>query len=197
MANDLTEVQIAGVTEAGEPDLIDLYAAERQEKLLKIAETINPEMLFSDGSWQLLGSVEQANQNRLTTEQVKQIALKARLGSLLSPVIVAGLRVLKLFIFARGFTVSCKNEEVKTALDAFFSNERNRAAMWGQRRIMEREGELHTDGNLFLRIFRQGKTSRISTIDLMGAPFLRVDMKCLRCSMSKYAIQFFTSGSSI
>lgn len=158
---------MAGATESTPLDLIDLFVLERQERLLKLAEAISPEMIFNDNSWQLLGDAGQVLNNRLTPFQVKQIALKARLGGLLSPVIVAGLRVIKLFVFGQGFTVSCDNEAAKKAIDSFFSNERNRAAVWGQRRIMEREAELHTDGNLFLRLFKQKNGTRISSVDMM------------------------------
>lgn len=136
------------------------------EKLEPLAESLTARELFGENSWSLLGT--QDDYRLITGAEVKLIALRARMAALLSPVIVAGLNALKLFVFGQGVTISAKDKTISQAIQDFWNDPSNMKAFTGHRARMDAVVDTHTDGNLFLRFFPQKDGStRVRVVDFM------------------------------
>lgn len=97
---------------------------------------------------------------------IQQIILICRLFRIKNPLIQRGILVSSYYVFGRGVQVTSEDKAANEVLTAFFQDPRNKEAI-GPQALIEAEGTLYTDGNIFWAFFTavDDGTVLIRTID--------------------------------
>lgn len=114
----------------------------------QVVEAASAQEVMGGTQWRPLGVPD--DPTLLTVDVVHDVSRRARFAKLLSPIILAGVNVLELFTFAQGYNISVADERLNDYLQAFINDRRNQMELFGARAIMEAQGSLQTNGNLFL-----------------------------------------------
>lgn len=148
----LTEqaVIIADLQEENRETAVDLALV--RESLQRLEQALySPE-------WRWLTAV---GDQEFTRAGLKQITDIARLMRIKNPIIKRGVAIKRLYVFAQGMSVSAASPEINAVIQAFMDDERNQADLTGHQARGERETDLQTDGNLFLRFFVNPTNGRV------------------------------------
>jgi hypothetical protein len=119
-----------------------------EQQLNNVAESITAEQIFGERGWALMGTLIE-DPRLIDRTQILEIIYRSRMASLLSPVIVAGLRVLELLTFGGGVTVKAADENIDEVVQAFWTERTNRNAVTGTKALMQRLKETHVDGSFY------------------------------------------------
>jgi hypothetical protein len=139
-----------------EMDTRETAAMGAELELLRESLQRLEQALYAPG-WRQLTT--QANQE-FSREGIRQIAELARIMRIKNPIIKRGVNIQKLYVWAQGFSVRAADEEINAVVQEFMDDEKNRAALTTHQARGEREVDLQTEGNLFIRFFVDQRTGR-------------------------------------
>lgn len=132
---------IFGARDDGQSDLVDVLES-------RIADL---ELALEDVGWLRLGASLDFEFSRHGLSRIVELA---RAMYIKNPLIKRGVELQKLYVFGRGFTVDCDDEDARAAARDFLDDHGNARALTGEQAIGEAEKELKVTGNLFLACFK-------------------------------------------
>lgn len=96
---------------------------------------------------------------------LQQIILMCRLMAVKNPLIKRGVQLVCVYVFGRGFEISCDDEKAQAVLEEFLEDNK---CQLGQIALTEKLAQLQTDGNLYWVFFTSptGET-KVRTIDAL------------------------------
>lgn len=175
---DVSYKELKALHEATEAELKESNA--RLAEVWSVVEGLQPQMVESLPASQVMGSTQwrplgiSEDPTTIDASVVRDVSRRARFAKLLSPIILAGVNVLELFTFAQGYNIRVADENLNDYLQAFISDRRNQMELFGSRAIMEAQGSLQTNGNLFLWFHPLKDSVQVRVIDSLEI----VDIVC-------------------
>lgn len=117
-----------------------------------------------DRGWEALN---QQVQQEMSPAGRRRAAELCRVMKIANPLVKRGLAVRAGYVHGEGLGVQAPDERVNEVIQAFLDDQGNRRAFTGAQRRMELEGDLGTDGNIYVIVFTNRQTGfvRVRTID--------------------------------
>lgn len=116
------------------------------------------ERAFYSPNWR---SMAIEGEREFTREGLRMIVTLARLMRLKNPIIKRGVDIQRLYVWARGVSISSVDEEVNQVVQGFLRDNRNRSGFTSHQARSQLEVDLQTDGNVFIRFFVNQATGRV------------------------------------
>jgi hypothetical protein len=151
---------IFGARESGQTELVDVLES-------RIADL---ELALEDRGWQQL--TMQAN-FEFSRHGLAQITELARAMYVKNPLINRGVEVKKLYVWGRGCTVDCGDEDAQAAIAEFLEDPGNQRALTGELQRGEAEKELQVTANLFIACFAGASEAQTMAVRLI--PFEEIE----------------------
>lgn len=147
--------------------------------------------------WRALGlSVE--SEWQIDHSIVQAYVRKARLASLLSPVIRCVIGVEQYYTFGQGVSITARDERVQEVINDYLRLKVNRKAVTGFKARMKNAGALKRDGAVYLRFFTDRRLGMVQArtveplevIDLVTNPEDREDVWFVVCQKLKGVVAY-------
>lgn len=124
------------------------------------------ELELANDGWQRFSAMAQQEFSPTGRRRIIELA---RLMWLKNPIIKRMVEIQQLYVWAQGVTITTDDEDIRTVIDQFNDDERNKAELTTHQPRAEKERQLQTDANLFFTFFINQATGhvRVRTVEPM------------------------------
>lgn len=124
--------------------------------------------LHSDGWRELIVDADQ----QFSRVGLRDISEISRIMAIKNPLVKRGVDLYKLYVWGQGMSVRAADDEINDVIQAFMDDHKNIVELTGHQARMAKEGEMLTDGNLFLVPFVNALTGKVR---LRSIPFREIE----------------------
>lgn len=151
--------QLLGLQEAATTSEVKVYEGQVATLQYRLEESLAQlELSRENAGWMRLS--EQYAQE-FTRDGLNKAAEMGRIFGIANPLIKRGREIRHAYVWGQGVTISARDQDVNTVLQAFTDDEGNREAFYGAQARQQYEGCLFDEGNFFLAHFTNPLTGRV------------------------------------
>ncbi|MFS0832006.1 hypothetical protein ABC337_15250 [Arthrobacter sp. 1P04PC] len=151
--------QLLGLQEAADKSEANVQEGVFETLTYRLEESLAQlELSRENAGWMRLS--EQYAQE-FSRDGLTKAAEMGRVFGIANPIIKRGREIRHAYVWGQGVTISARDQDVNTVLQAFIDDEGNREAFYGAQARQQYEGALFDEGNFFLAHFTNPLTGRV------------------------------------